>query len=127
MAGLAWHSPPTSRAIRKGEDHPRAVQQGEVYRISFFRTAYQNLSNRVWVINTIPRPGLAANLPWSAILLLNAVFVVLPVDVRPRLGQALQSWFEAAMQPDCDRQTMQSLRGLFQLSAAAYEDAAISA
>lgn len=118
---------PTASSIRKNQDHPRAVQQGEVFRISLYRTGYQNLTNRAWVINTIPRPGLAANLPWSAILLLNTVSVVLPVEARSHLGRALRIWFQAAMQPDFDKQTTQSLGELFRQSATAYEDAGASA
>jgi hypothetical protein len=118
---------PTASAIRRSDNHPRAVDLGEVFHISFFRTEYRNLHNRAWVINTIPRPGLAANLPWSVILLLNAVFAVLPEEARAHLGQALCNWFDSAMDPAFDNQAQGTLARLFELSIAAYEQAQAAA
>jgi len=118
---------PTASTIRTSEDHLQAVDPREVFRITLYRTGYRNLRNRAWVINTIPRPGLAANLPWSAILLLNAVFVILPDEARAQLGQALRNWFDSAMDPAFDNQAQQTLARLFALSVSAYDQAMTSA
>ncbi len=114
---------PTAAAIRRSQAHPRAVDAGEVFRVSFFRTEYSSLQNRAWIMNTIPRPGLAANLPWSVILLMNSISAVLPDEARAKFGKALRNWVESAMDPAFDDQTQVTLTRLFELSVIAYDEA----
>lgn len=57
---------PTASTIRADQEHPMAVSGGERFEISYYRTRYKTLKNRGHVRNTLPAPGLAANVPWSA-------------------------------------------------------------
>jgi hypothetical protein len=118
---------PTAAALRSAEDHPTAVPGGERFDISFYRTQYQTLRNRVWIINSLPKPGLAANIPWSAIILLNAVFVLLNDPVRERLHRALSSWADLVLAGGLTDQSLAGLNALFAVSLQAWEEANVLA
>ena len=111
---------PEAAAIRADSDSPKAVDGGEVYRISYFRTDHKALENRAWVVNSIPKQSLAVNPPWSAIILLNAIFARLDLDDRRVLGEAWKTWCSAAL----DEATDQSAAGLKRLFQASVESTA---
>lgn len=119
-----WNAPgadlidrvPEAAAIRADSDSPKAVDGGEVYRISFFRTDYKALENRTWVVNSIPKQSLAVNPPWSAIVLLNAIFARLDQSDRRVLGEAWKTWCGAAL-GEVTEQSAAGLKRLLQASA----------
>lgn len=76
------------------EGTPAAVPGGEAFSISLYRS---NLTSErgsqlplSWVTNDTPQPGLAANLPWSAFLLIRSVWRQLTPAGRRRLAQTLE-------------------------------------
>ncbi len=112
---------PNAAALRASAGYPRAVDPVEVFRISFYWTGESSRDNRAWVINDIPDPGFAANLPWSVLLLLNAVFVSVSGQARAHMRRALQKWFDAAMDTSFDNNAPETLPRLFLLALDTYE------
>jgi len=107
---------PSARRLREDDSSPHAIIGGERFVVTLYRADYHNLQNKAWVITSIPRPGLAANLPWSFLLVLNAVFVLLkPLD-RKILGQAMVDWCECALQQKRFERSLSSLNLLFKTS-----------
>ena len=107
---------PSARRLRADESSPHAVADGERYVVTLYRTDYQNLRNKAWVMTTIPRPGLAANLPWSFLLVLNAVFALLKPSERDTLGRALVKWYECAFGESPPEGRSSALNALFKAS-----------
>ncbi len=107
---------PSARRLREDESSPHAISGGERYVVTLYRTDYHNLRNKAWVITTIPRPGLAANLPWSFLLVLNAVFALLNPSDRKILGQAMAEWYECAFEQARLEKSLSSLNLLFKTS-----------
>jgi len=107
---------PSARRLRANESGPHAVAGGERFVVTLYRTDCQNLRNKAWVITTIPRPGLAANLPWSFLLVLNAVFLLLKPSERDTLRQALAKWCERAFGEPLPEGRSPTLNALFEVS-----------
>jgi hypothetical protein len=107
---------PSARRLRGDESGPHAVAGGERYVVTLYRTDYQNLRNKAWVMTTIPRPGLTANLPWSFLLVLDAVFVLLKPSERETLGRALAEWYECVFGQGPPERSLSALNALFEAS-----------
>ena len=107
---------PSARRLRGDESSPHAIAGGERFVVTLYRTDYHNLRNKTWVITTSPRPGLAANLPWSFLLVLNAVFVLLKPSERETLGRAIAEWYECAFRQSRLKRSLSSLNSLFEAS-----------
>jgi len=114
---------PTAAAVRAAVDAPRAVTGGESFKVDLFRTAYRNLTNKGYVLNTLPKPGLAANIPWSSIHLFNVAFVLSADSDRARFHRATSAWFAAAYSDAVDYQGLAGLNALFALSYASVAEA----
>ena len=108
---------PTARAMRDDTSAPKAVSGGERFSVGLFRTNYQTLNNRAWAINSLPRPGLAPNVPWSVVLLLNGVHGLLAESDSQTLKRALSLWHDRAFCGPVD-QSQAGLRNLFAVSSA---------
>lgn len=113
---------PTADAFRSYSDDPKAVSGGESYRVRFYRTRYKALRNKAWVINSLPRPSLALNPPWSSIVLLNGAHALLADRDRRRLRAALAAWFDVAFGDETFR-GLKGLNRLFEVSYATWETA----
>jgi hypothetical protein len=107
---------PSARRLRGDESSPHAVAGGERFVVSLYRTDYHNLRNKAWVITTIPRPSLAANLPWSFLLVLNSVFVLLQPSERETLGRAIAEWYGWAFGQSRLKKSLSSLNSLLEAS-----------
>jgi hypothetical protein len=91
------------------------------------RTHYRELRNRAWVDNTLPQPGLASNIPWSFLLVLNAIFVLLKPPERDVLGGALAGWFDRAFAQSPPEPSAQGLKMLLEASMESWLHAEASA
>lgn len=107
---------PTARQLREDKSISHAVAGGEQYVVTLYRTDYHNLRNKAWVITTIPRPSLAANIPWSFLLVLNAVFVLLKPSEQETLRQAIADWYKYAFEESHPNRSISSLNSLFKTS-----------
>jgi hypothetical protein len=107
---------PTARQLREDDSSPHAVAGGEQYIVTLYRTDYHNLSNKAWVITAVPRPSLAANIPWSFLLVLNAVFVLLKPSEQETLRQAIANWYKYAFEESHPNRSISSLNSLFKAS-----------
>lgn len=107
---------PSACRLREDESTPHAVAGGERYVVTLYRTDYHNLRNRAWVITTIPRPSLAANIPWSFLLVLNAVFVLLKLSEQETLRLAVTEWHRYAFGQSLPKRSLSSLNSLFKAS-----------
>jgi|SRR6185312_2354152 len=107
---------PSARAVRNLSDNPRAVHGGEKFKIVFSRTNYRNLQNKVSAITTLPRPGLAANIPWSFVVFLNCVVCIVDRETGAHLYRALKLWYDAAFGGATWGTSPIELRRLFQMS-----------
>ncbi len=120
-----WHEPggdlidrsPTASAIRSSVHAPKAVAGGEEFTVDLFRTEYRSLADHASVQNTLPNPGLAANIPWSSILVFNTAFALSGESDRDRMHQATSEWFNAAYKPE---RTFEGLTGLKELFSCSY-------
>ncbi len=108
---------PSARGLRAAQDLPRAVPGGERFQIDLFRTQYTSLQNHAYVVNTLPMPGLAPNLPWSWLLIANHVASRLHSHDSERLREALASWCDS-VHGESGEQSVASLKRLFALSLA---------
>jgi hypothetical protein len=84
-----------SARVAGGETGPHSVPGGETVTVRYYRTTYSNLPNRSSLTNTIPRPGLVANLPWHFFVLTDAVFQSMDTPARDNAYAAFASWVEA--------------------------------
>ncbi len=77
---------------------PKTVPGGEKYAISFWRDEVPHFKPKVWVtLMRSPLRGLSANLPWTVMLLLNAVHNLVPHQYGElALREAWRDWFKAA-------------------------------
>ena len=90
------------------------MAQGEAFRIKYFEGSPGH------VVNSIPVPGVSANVAWHYVHLLQEVRSRLSQDDRQRTVKALYLWSEFARSSAANDTTM---AGLKRMSAAA-EDAA---
>lgn len=118
---------PTARALRDDPSVPHAVPGGERFVITLYRTDYRSLKNRVWVNNSLPRSGMAANIPWSALVVLNAAFALLDPETRVILHRAFSGWYDFAFEEWEPDQSMVGLNALFASALGAYTKARAAA
>ncbi|MFN7938806.1 MAG: MerR family transcriptional regulator [Bryobacteraceae bacterium] len=85
------------------------------------RTRHSHLQNTAWVDSKIPTRGLAANLPISALFVLNVVFSVVTGPDRVRLQGALEILRDAAFHDYVDGETVAGLRSLFRVALNGWE------
>lgn len=107
---------PTASQLREDDSSPHAVVGGEQYVVTLYRTDYHNLHNKAWVITTVPHPSLAANIPWSFLLVLNAVFVLLKPSEQETLRRAIVDWYKYAFEELHPKRSISSLDSLFKVS-----------
>ena len=107
---------PSGATCRNERTDAKAASGGEDYKIALFRTDYTNLENRCWVTNSLPRASLAVNPPWSVVVLLNAVFVLLNGGDREWLRRSWATWCAEALAAGSVDSSASGLKTLFRVS-----------
>ncbi len=112
---------PTASGIEtalESQNLRKTVPGGERYAISFWRDEVRHFKPKVYVtVNSTPRRGLAANLPWTVILLLNAVHNLVPREYAElALRDAWRDWFEAAFAHKNDYSGSAGLKRMYLVS-----------
>jgi len=88
-------SMPSGQILLRESNRPKAAPGGERYIIRYYRTRWRTMRNRSSVWNTLPRPGLAANLVWNYCLLWDAINNRLSEETRGYACRALEHWWNA--------------------------------
>ena len=100
---------PTAREIRGLEGRVLAAPRGERFMIRYYRTSYKSFHNTSSIVNTLPRPGLATNLVWNYIVLMEEIHRKIDPLTRERASRAFgYLWQRSFAGGTVDR----SLRGL---------------
>lgn len=89
---------PTGRVLRLESRPPNgATNSPEIFKLRFFRRMTNSTSANspmAWVSNDLPTLGLAANIPWSAFLLVAAIWPKLANAQRARFVHAWQALYQ---------------------------------
>jgi hypothetical protein len=112
---------PSGLTLEKSVRSDAEVKSGERFVIKLHRRGAGTSKARSWVSTSIPRPGLAANLPLSVLYVLNGVFSILSQSDRARLRDALQRWHNEAFADEGLDKTIAGLRSLFKLASTCWE------
>lgn len=86
---------PTAVHLLGVQDARHTAGQPESFVVKFYRTEYRHLRNKSSVWTTLPAPGLAFNLVWHYMLLLDAVHQRLDRHLRLVTLDALRAWWDA--------------------------------
>src|SRR5207245_11362777 len=113
---------PTPKEILNSHTGPFAVPGGERFVVKYFRPSYRNLRNKSSVINSIPRPGLAINLVWNWLVLLDAVHSRLNQAEGQLAREALRCWWQAIYPTTTATSASSSLSQLLMVADKAWED-----
>jgi hypothetical protein len=113
---------PTANALRDAGGL-FSVPGGETFTVKYYRTQSSS-PNRSFLHNDLPRPGLAANLPWHFCVLSDAVFQRLGQQERDTAYAAYATWLEAAYEGFPPSNSLQYLTHLVRAADVAYEGAA---
>lgn len=92
-----------------GAAAPNTVPGGEEFRLRYFEGS-RGAEVTGWVVNTLPRPGLSANIPWHFLHVLQAVRARLSQEDRRRSEVSLQLWRDAIFGPSASDRSMAGLK-----------------
>jgi len=99
---------PTASQLRAQIDVPFTVPAGEQFSVRLFTGP----SGQVYVLNDLPRPGLAINFAWHFIVLMDAVRSRLSESERVALHQGLQDWYDLIFSPAGQDSSFGALKNL---------------
>lgn len=114
VSDLIGAIPTASEFVRGTSGHPATVSSGERFVIRLF----VHKDGFGYITNDIPRPGMAVNLAWNYVFLLDAVRSRLDQKQRSDSALALQAWWDAIFS---DLGADKSMRGAHALNRAANE------
>ncbi len=102
---LVTDVPLLREVAQNAQGAPASVPGGERFAVRVFYGAH----GRAWITNDLPRPGLAFNIPWHYLILVQAIRSRLEQDDRHWAQRALQAWFVKAF---TEQESTQSLNVL---------------
>jgi hypothetical protein len=117
-------SMPTARMIRDMKERPLAVAGGEQFVIRYSRISYTALRNRSSMHNSLPRPGLAANLVWNYVILVDSIHRSIDAATRVRAKRAL-GLFAARLGGRTLNDSLSCLNQLIKEADSAWEDSVL--
>ena len=108
---------PTGRDIRDIKERPLAVPGGETFSIRYLRTDYRKSS----IKNNLPSPGLANNIVWNYVILMDAIHRKCDQPTKHRAARAIELWWDTIFLSDSPDTSLKGLNQLINEADLAWE------